>query len=181
MHCPENDEVTMRKSIPFLDSTLMTLFAISAFTLSLPQPAHADHVTPPPVPDDIQVPAGNKAFLVGHAVGTQNYVCLPSGAGFAYTLFTPQATLFDDNDKQIITHFFSPNPFEPNTNPRVVANGTIRATWQHLETRAPSGPRRTPPTPPLPPPTPISSSRVPLPGSCLRWLEPKTDPPVATR
>ena len=89
--------------------------------LVLPQPAHADKVTPPPVPANIQVPAGNKAFLVGHAVGTQNYVCLPSGAGVAFTLFTPQATLFKDNDKQITTHFFSPNPFE---------NGTIRATWQ---------------------------------------------------
>ena len=93
-----------------------------AFTVSLPQPAHADRVTPPPVPADLQVPAGNKVFLVGHAVGTQNYVCLPSGTGVALTLFTPQATLFDDDDKQVITHFFSPNPVE---------NGTIRATWQH--------------------------------------------------
>jgi hypothetical protein len=78
-------------------------------------------VKPPPVPANIQVPAGNKAFLVGHAVGTQNYVCLPSGSGFAFTLFTPQATLFNDAQQQIITHFFSPNPFE---------SGTIRATWQ---------------------------------------------------
>ena len=38
-----------------------------AFTVSLPQLADADHVTPPPVPANIQVPAGNKAFLEGHA------------------------------------------------------------------------------------------------------------------
>jgi hypothetical protein len=111
-----------------------------AFTVSLPQPADADHVTPPPVPTNIQVPAGNKAFLEGHAVGTQNYICVPcpnpttsmcpNVSGFAWILFTPQATLFKDNNKQVITHFFSPNPFENNTNPGVVAADMIRATWQ---------------------------------------------------
>ena len=32
------------------------------------------------VPDDVQVPAGNKVFLKGAADGTQNYICLPSGS-----------------------------------------------------------------------------------------------------
>ena len=106
-----------------------------AFTLSLPQPAHAGDVTPPPVPDQIQVPEGAEPFLVGHARGTQNYVCLPSGAGFAWTLFTPEATLSRDSGKQIITHFFAPNPCEPNINPKVEAvGGTIRAAWQYLDT-----------------------------------------------
>src|SRR5512147_1033945 len=96
-----------------------------AFTVPLPQPAHAAHVTPPEVPAKL-VPTGATAFLVGHATGTQNYVCLPSGSGFAFVLFTPEATLFSDNDKQIITHFFSPNlsPIPPEV------GGTIRATWQ---------------------------------------------------
>jgi hypothetical protein len=104
-----------------------------AFMGSLPQLAHADHVTPPPVPSSIQVPTGNKAFLEGHAVGTQNYICLPCpnpttpaamcpASEFAWILFGPQATLFNDDDKQIITHFLSPNPDE---------SGTPRATWQH--------------------------------------------------
>jgi hypothetical protein len=93
-----------------------------AFTVSLPQPAHADDVAQPPVPANIQVPPGNSAFLVGHAEGTQDYVCLPSGSGFAWTFFGPQATLFSDNGKQIVTHFLSPNPFEADA-PRV--------TWQH--------------------------------------------------
>src|SRR5262245_3649894 len=70
------------------------------------------HVTPPPVPGNLEVEEGNEAFLVGHAIGTQNYVCLPSGASFAWTLFTPEATLFDDNYRQIITHQFGPNPVE---------------------------------------------------------------------
>jgi len=74
------------------------------------------------------VPAGNTLFLQGHAQGTQNYICLPSGGGFAWTFFSPQATLFfnitwigGDLPQQIITHFLSPNPVE---------KGTPRATWQ---------------------------------------------------
>lgn len=93
-----------------------------ALTAALPQPVHADRIVPPAVPANLVVPAGNKAFLVGHAEGTQNYICLPSGSGFAWTFFGPQATLFDDHDKQIITHFLSPNPAE---------GGMPRATWQH--------------------------------------------------
>jgi hypothetical protein len=80
------------------------------------------HHNPPDVPDEIAVPEGNKPFLIGHAIGTQNYVCVPSGASVAWSLFTPQATLFDDHGNQLTTHFFSPNPFE---NP-----AAVRATWQ---------------------------------------------------
>jgi hypothetical protein len=94
---------------------------IMAFTIAQSQPAHAANLTPPPVPANIQVPAGNKLFFVGHAVGTQNYVCLPAGEGVKFTLFTPQATLFDEGE-QVTTHYFSPNPEE---------GGTIRAAWQH--------------------------------------------------
>lgn len=92
-----------------------------ALVAALPKAAQADTITVPPVPDNIKVQEG-KVFLVGHATGTQNYICLPSGSGVAYSLFTPQATLFGEDGGQIITHFFSINPFEP---------GTIRATWEH--------------------------------------------------
>jgi hypothetical protein len=117
-NAPKNQ--TTRRILPVACATALAV----AFTVALPQPAHArrHHVSPPPVPGDIQVPAGNEAFLKGHGVGTQNYICLPSGSGFAWTLFTPQATLFDDRGKQITTHYFSPNPIE---------QGTVRPTWQH--------------------------------------------------
>jgi hypothetical protein len=106
-----------------------------ALTASSPQAARADGITPPPLPPGLApVPEGQKLFLVGHAVGTQNYVCRPSGAGVAYVLFTPEATLFGEDGGQVITHFFSPNPFEPNTDPKVVSNGMIRATWQYRDT-----------------------------------------------
>ncbi len=94
----------------------------AAFAVSQPQPAHAQQVTVPPVPFGLEAPEGNKAFLVGHAVGTQNYICLPSGAGVSFQLFTPEATLFNDDDGQIITHFFSENPDE--------AGRPIRASWE---------------------------------------------------
>jgi hypothetical protein len=38
------------------------------------------------VPANIAVPAGNKLFLIGHAVGTQNYICLPMGASSSPSL-----------------------------------------------------------------------------------------------
>ena len=56
------------------------------------------------------------------ADGTQNYGCLPLGAGVAWTLLGPQATLFDVNLNQVMTHYLSPNPVE---------GGIPRATWRH--------------------------------------------------
>jgi uncharacterized protein DUF3455 len=108
---------------------------ITAFTASSPQAATLGVITPPPLPDGMApVPEGNKLFLGTHAVGTQNYVCQPSGAGVAYVLFTPQATLSGADGVQIITHYNSPNPDERNTDPKVVADGIIRATWQDKDT-----------------------------------------------
>src|SRR5215469_1238899 len=61
--------------------------------------AHAQNVTPPPTPTLITPPAGNSAFLVGHAIGTQGYVCLPTVPGASTASWTvnaprPEATLF---------------------------------------------------------------------------------------
>ena len=113
----------------------------AAFTVSLTQPAHAVQVTPPDMPDNIKVVDGSRAFLVGHAIGTQNYVCLTAGVDaqgnprFAWTLFTPEATLFSDDSKELITHYFSPNlnpnDQEPSPGATPFADGPIRATWQH--------------------------------------------------
>jgi hypothetical protein len=47
----------------------------------------------PSVPENIQVPEGHKAYFVGRAFGTQNYICLLAGSGVAWTLFGPQANL----------------------------------------------------------------------------------------
>jgi hypothetical protein len=114
-------------------SMFVIVFAIP-FMAALPKSARANDIIVPDVPDNVKV-TGGKAYLVGHAIGTQNYECQPSGAGVAYVLFTPQATLFDEDGRKIISHFFSPNPDEPNTDLRVVSPiGTIRATWQDKDT-----------------------------------------------
>ena len=96
-----------------------TAAAIAALTVAAPR-AQAQAI-PPLVPGNLQVEPGNTAFLIGHALGTQNYVCLVAGGGFEWTFFGPQATLFDESGQQMITHFLSANPDE---------HGKARATWQ---------------------------------------------------
>jgi hypothetical protein len=123
-NCNASENQTTRRILPMACATALAV----VLTGSLAQPAHADRITPPLVPGNIAVEAGNKAFLEGHGIGTQNYICLPSGAGFAWTLFTPEATLFNHGDRQqVTTHYFSPNnnPFDP------ADKGVIRATWVH--------------------------------------------------
>jgi hypothetical protein len=111
----------MQSTFLSLRRAARSLLAIGALAASSPYPARADGVTPPAVPGDIAVEPENEPFLIGHAVGTQNYVCAPSGDGVAFVLFTPQATLFNDDGRQITTHFFSPTPVDD----------VVRATWQH--------------------------------------------------
>ena len=89
-------------------------------------------VTPPSVPDDIAVPAGNSAYFVGHVFGSQGYTCLPTSTGGAVWNPTarPEATLFADlfgQQFQIITHFQSINA-NPKAGVTVPLSGN--ATWQ---------------------------------------------------
>ena len=114
--------LTVRETTPRTVRFACAIVLAAAFTSTLPQPAYAQREMLPAVPDTIQVPAGHRLFLAGHAYGTQNYICLPSGAAFAWTLFGPQATLLHNDAGQMMTHFLSPNPAE---------SGTMRATWQH--------------------------------------------------
>ena len=92
----------------------------------------AAQVTPPPVPNTIAVPAGNSAYLVGHAFGSQGYTCLPTNTGAPAWNPTarPEATLFTDffgQQFQIITHFQSINA---NPNKDVIPPLSGNATWQ---------------------------------------------------
>jgi hypothetical protein len=95
----------------------------------------AAQVTVPPTPTQITPEEGNTAYLVGHALGTQGYTCLPTptgGTAWNVNPARPEATLFTDvfgQDFQIITHFASidtnPNEFAPKP---VSLSGN--ATWQ---------------------------------------------------
>jgi hypothetical protein len=109
---------------------MCTAAIAAACMVSLPPPVYAaGGLVPPPVPANLEVPAGNKVFLKGHAIGTQNYICLCSASNCAWTFFGPQATLFNDYKTQIITHFLSPNPDLRDP----MAEGTPRPTWQHSQ------------------------------------------------
>jgi hypothetical protein len=108
-------------------------------------PAFAAVITPPVVPPAIdpamQVAPGTPPptlFLVGQVLqgfGTQGYTCLPSFdlttggvTGFNWTPKSrPEATLFSNGSKQIVTHFLSPNPSEFALPPEI---GKPRPTWQ---------------------------------------------------
>ena len=93
-----------------------------AIALTSPCAAQAQSPAPPPVPAGIEVDGPDEVFLVGHAVGTQNYECQPvdSLGRVGWVLFTPQATLFGELNEQLITHFFSPTP----------KDRVVRAAWQ---------------------------------------------------
>ena len=116
--------------------TLFRVALVFGCSLALAPFAMAQKVTPPATPTDITPPAGNSAFLVGHALGTQGYVCLPTSPVASTASWTvkgarPEATLFQTffgQKIQIITHFLSPNE-NPNgdaTRPLPFGN----ATWQ---------------------------------------------------
>lgn len=96
--------------------------------------AAAQTVTPPPTPTEITPPEENKAFLVGHAIGSQGYTCLPTSDGrTSWTINAPrpEATLnltFFGQPVQIITHFTSVNA-KPNGALLPVSLGG-NATWQ---------------------------------------------------
>ena len=93
-----------------------------AASIGLPHAAHAEgRVVAPPVPEAIRVPAGHGPFLAGHAVGAQGYVCVLNGTAYQWSAFGPQATLFNGEGQQILTHVLSPTPYSLQP----------AATWQH--------------------------------------------------
>ena len=85
-------------------SFLPVALAAIAVSGALASTATARPATPPTVPTDIRVPAGNQLFDVGHALGVQIYSC----NGTTWSFVAPRANLFDDQGKLIITHFAGP-------------------------------------------------------------------------
>jgi hypothetical protein len=104
----------------------LALSAIVLAIASVPTRAASRSAGVPDVPSNLEVPAGYSLFFKGHAIGTQNYVCLPAASGVAWKQIAPQATLFHQVKgrlvQQLTTHFLSANPDE---------NGLPRPTWQH--------------------------------------------------
>lgn len=108
-----------------IGSTKKSLFAVAVAVIAFTGNAQAgQQIVPPDVPPQLEVEEGHVPFLVVHATGTQNQVCLPraNGVGLGWTFYGPIATLFNEQDEQVLTHYLSPNPDEA---------GTARAAWQH--------------------------------------------------
>ena len=76
---------------------------LATLAMALPVAAAAQ-VNPPAVPANLQVDAGFTPYLIARAEGTQNYICLLTHGGFAWTFLGPQATLFNGAEQQIIQH-----------------------------------------------------------------------------
>ena len=103
-----------------------TAAIVGTFTIALSgAPLAVERIPRPVVPTDIEVSADHKLFLVGHAVGTQNYICTPgpTPSGYDWFFVGPQATVFDGDGRQILTHYQSKNPFRTGT--------PLHARWQH--------------------------------------------------
>jgi hypothetical protein len=87
---------------------LVAIAVMSGATSAVPLAGIA-HAGPPgpSVPTDIAVEAGNKVFLVGHAVGVQIHRCTAMGGAYAWAT-TPRADLYGDSGQVIATHFGGP-------------------------------------------------------------------------
>jgi hypothetical protein len=106
------------------------------FAFGAARPTQAQNIPSPATPTIITPPPGNSAFMVGNALGTQGYVCLPTSPGASTASWTvnparPEATLFRTffgYEVQVITHFLSPD-----TKPNIFAPSPLpfgSATWQ---------------------------------------------------
>jgi Protein of unknown function (DUF3455) len=107
-------------------ATAAVLFLAVGSATASAQDRHGRHEPADPgVPANLEVPDGYRVFLSAHAVGTQNYICLPTPTGVAWRFIAPQATLFHaphgELRQQLTTHFLSANPAE---------GGIARPTWQ---------------------------------------------------
>lgn len=105
-----------------------TIAALVLASTAMAQNPFGGAIAPPKVPNDLEVPTGNIAFLRAHAEGTQNYLCMASATGLGWRFIGPQATLFlrypwinGEVRQQVATHYLSPN---------LVEEGTARPTWQ---------------------------------------------------
>jgi Protein of unknown function (DUF3455) len=112
---------------------LAAVLALLTWVFGMATWASAQKLAPPATPAIITPPPGNSAFLVGHAVGTQGYVCLPASTGASWTVngSRPEATLFAGDrghEAQIVNHYLSPDTNPNEFAPKPLPFGS--ATWQ---------------------------------------------------
>jgi len=81
---------------------LLLLLTLAAMALT------ASVASAQPVPDRIQVPAGNAPYMQAHAIGAQVYACAATADGPKWQFVEPQAILYDDHARLIGIHFAGP-------------------------------------------------------------------------
>ena len=87
------------------------------------------------LPGDIALsPSDFTPFLAAHAVGTQGYFCVAAGSAFRWMPFGPQATLFDQDSAQVLTHFLGVTPYSQESNPAWQHSRDSSIVWGHLIT-----------------------------------------------
>jgi len=104
----------------------LVILAVSGVTSAQEKPQDKkEEITSPTTPAAITPPAGNSAFLVGHAVGTQGYICLPTSTGASWTVngARPEATLF--------TNIFGVASFQ---DPYLISGGLWATTGRERQT-----------------------------------------------
>jgi len=74
------DVVQPKKQLARVRSLLLAALVFACAFGAVNQ-ATAQNIASPPTPTLITPPVGATAFLVGHALGTQGYVCLPASEG----------------------------------------------------------------------------------------------------
>jgi hypothetical protein len=90
-----------------MQRSLIAGLAAIAAALTVAQGAQAGPAAPA-VPTEIAVADGHKPYLVAHADGVQIYDCMSVPGGHAWRLAAPRATLTDDQDKTIGSHYGGP-------------------------------------------------------------------------
>ncbi len=86
------------------------------------------------VPGPIEVPDGNKVFLVGHRPASRFTRCNATPGGFGWGFVAPRANLYNDHGKLIITHFGGPT-WQATDGSNVV--GRVEANAQGHKGKAP--------------------------------------------
>ena len=85
--------------------TLLLIATLAGLALA---PTALANAADTPVPERVQVPAGNKPFLLAHAAGVQIYTCATTPAGPKWQFVAPSAVLYSESGQFIGTHYAGP-------------------------------------------------------------------------
>ena len=121
--------------------------AAALVTVLMSASAAAAGLETPAVPANLQVPAGNVLYLVGHARGYQIYSCQAQPNGYVWVLREPWAGLVDDTGNYIALHYAGPTWRAPDTSAVVGARvasapapSASAIPWLLLQATSTSGP-----------------------------------------